>query len=78
MTIQLKDYQIIHDGYVWTKVVWAADCGDVEDELLECHQCGGLYAECPCPGPTQDEIIYLEINGFMYGRPDDGEDTETE
>ena len=81
ITIKLKPYQKIHDNHIWTKVVWAADCdGYPDDELLECHQCAGLYAECGCPGPTQDNVEYIEIDGFMYGREveDDGEDTETE
>ena len=80
MTDELKPYQIMHEGHVWTKVVYAADCGDPEDELLECHQCGGMYADCPCPGPTMDDVVeYTEINGHWYGREieEDGSDTET-
>lgn len=78
VTIKLKPYQTIHDGFVWTKVVFAADCGDLDDDdLLECHQCGDLYVDCDCPGPTQDGIIYDEFDNYLWGRPD-GTDTETE
>lgn len=34
-----------------------------------CSVCGQPYAECPCPGPTQDdEYYYLEVGGVMYAR----------
>ena len=29
------------------------DCLE-ECDFLTCPQCGGLYNECPCPGPTSD------------------------
>lgn len=54
------------------KVVFAADCGvdPITEELNEiCPECGGYYADCQCPGPTQqDEYDYKEINGVLYAK----------
>ena len=47
----------------WQKVVFAADC---VDDL--CPHCKIDYAECPCPGPTQDGYEYEERNDGMYAR----------
>jgi hypothetical protein len=51
--------------------VFAADCdGFPDEEELTCPECGGEYGECPCPGPTQDDIYeYAEFGGIMYARP---------
>lgn len=38
-------------------------CGEPFCPLCETH-----YAECECPGPTQDGIEYKEIDGQLYGR----------
>ena len=67
----------------WKRVVYASECGDPEDELLECWVCGDLYADCPCPGPTMDdEYEYEEFSlpegNFMFARKKDGADAETE
>lgn len=41
---------------VWKKVVFANDCLACEDcgEPL-CTECNTHYADCTCPGPTQDD-----------------------
>ncbi len=45
--------------HVWTPVVTATDCtpcpgcGDAV-----CPRCGDHFAECPCPGPHQDDQFY--------------------
>lgn len=62
---------------VWKKVVFAADCqcscgepscaGECGCPLV-CAECGGDYADCGCPGPTQDGIEYQKINGMLYGK----------
>lgn len=31
---------------------------DVNDDDGVCPQCGGLYENCPCPGPTMDGYEY--------------------
>jgi hypothetical protein len=55
---------------VWRRV-WFAD------ELLECSDCGeGVcpsckqhFADCPCPGPTQEDLYqYKEMCGGLYAR----------
>jgi len=49
---------------VWLPVVFAADC----DEDGNCPVCGIDYAECLCPGPTEDDVEYDERDGVLYGR----------
>ncbi len=58
-------------GGVWQPVSFAADClgGDGFELGDECSVCGGIYTECPCPGPTQDGYEYAEIDGELYARP---------
>lgn len=53
----------------WKLVVFADMCEpcDCCEEPI-CHVCNEHYAECDCPGPTQDGIIYEEIDGALYGR----------
>lgn len=48
----------------WKKVVYAADC----DEDGNCPNCAIDFAECPCPGPTQDEYEYEERRGILFAR----------
>ena len=48
----------------WMKVVFAAEC----DEDGFCPQCNTDYTECPCPGPTEDEVEYEVRDGNLYGR----------
>ena len=60
----------------WQKVVLAdectcdLDCNECEFcEELRCPVCGGRYADCPCPGPTQDDLYeYDEFDRMMYAR----------
>jgi len=49
----------------WVRVIFSADC----DDDGNCPICDIDYAECPCPGPTQDdEYEYTEIDGVMFAR----------
>ena len=53
-----------------TRVVFASDCEPCEccDDVI-CNQCGEHYADCECPGPTQDDIYdYVEIDGILYAK----------
>lgn len=57
----------------WIKVVFASDCiydkWDTDHECPTCPVCRKDYADCPCPGPTQDDLYdYREIDGVMYAR----------
>lgn len=54
----------------WFKVVYAADCQvDDDGETLICPTCDMDYAECPCPGPHQDdEFDYREVSGTLFAR----------
>lgn len=54
------------------RVVFADECKPCEccDDLI-CVVCGGHYADCECPGPTQDAVEYREIDGMLYGRIED-------
>jgi hypothetical protein len=59
------------EGY--TKVVFASDCiyqdWDTEKECPVCPVCSVDYAECDCPGPTQDDLFeYLEVDGILYAK----------
>lgn len=53
----------------WKKVVFADECNPCEccGEPF-CSVCQDHYADCDCPGPTQDEIEYKEEKGVLYGR----------
>jgi hypothetical protein len=45
--------------------VFSADC----DTDGNCPACGTDYAECACPGPTQDDLYeYREVDGVMFAR----------
>ena len=49
----------------WIKVVFSSDC----DEDGNCPNCGIDYADCPCPGPTMDEMEYTLLDGeTLYAR----------
>tara|TARA_R110000751_G_scaffold236437_1_gene337716 strand:+ start:595 stop:792 length:198 start_codon:yes stop_codon:yes gene_type:complete len=56
----------------WTLVVFASDCyskdWDKDRECIICIICHEQYADCPCPGPTQDGYIYKEIDGKLYAK----------
>lgn len=51
----------------WLRVVFSADC----DEYGECPNCNIDYAECECPGPTQDDVYEyrFDADGVMWARP---------
>lgn len=54
----------------WVRVRFASDCKPCEccGEPL-CEGCMEHYADCDCPGPTQDdEYEYKEVHGVMYAR----------
>ena len=42
---------------------FASDCDDDGD----CPDCGIDYAECECPGPTEDGVVYTEVDGELSG-----------
>jgi hypothetical protein len=48
----------------WRRVTFAADC----DEDGNCPVCGIDYADCDCPGPTQDGFDYRERDGELWAR----------
>jgi hypothetical protein len=48
----------------WRTVVFAADC----DEDGNCPTCGVDFADCPCPGPTQDGFEYRVRNRRLEAR----------
>lgn len=55
---------------VWRRVVFASEC----NEDGECPRHPGVdFADCPCPGPTQDGYEYRTIRGALYARAVDGE-----
>jgi hypothetical protein len=53
----------------WRRVISAADCIDCPacSEPV-CPECDAHYADCDCPGPTQDGIEYEERDGVLYAR----------
>lgn len=44
-------------------VRFASDC----DDDGNCPDCGIDYAECKCPGPTEDGVVYTEVAGELFG-----------
>jgi hypothetical protein len=49
----------------WIEVVFACEC----DEDGNCPKCGIDYADCGCPGPSQDEEYdYEERDGKLFAR----------
>lgn len=53
----------IPDG--WRRVSFAGDVNEAGD----CSLCGQEYADCLCPGPTQDGYVYAEFDGVLCARP---------
>jgi hypothetical protein len=54
----------------WQEVVYAHDCEacDMCEEPV-CPKCEVHYADCPCPGPHQDdEYEYQTIDGQEMAR----------
>lgn len=58
------DVELVIDG--WRPVVFAGDC----DEYGNCPRCEIDYADCSCPGPTQEGIEFMEKDSVLYGRPE--------
>jgi DNA (cytosine-5)-methyltransferase 1 len=57
----------------WRRVVFADECRQCEDcDEVICPRCEAHYAECACPGPTQDGIEFVECGEALYGRPETG------
>jgi hypothetical protein len=52
----------------WKLVKFAADMLDDGEDEAWCQECDMDFADCDCIGPTQDDIEYQVINGFMFGR----------
>lgn len=48
----------------WQLVIFAAEC----DEDGNCPKCRTDFADCGCPGPTQDGWEYLKHGHFLYAR----------
>lgn len=61
------DVRDLLDG--WMPVQHAFDCDPDGDGW--CGQTGGDPAECPCVGPTQDDVEYRMVGDVMLGRPFD-------
>jgi len=55
----------------WRRVVFAADCPPCPDcDEPFCEVCETHYADCECPGPTQDdEYEYKIFAGVLCARP---------
>ena len=50
----------------WQRVVFAAEC----DEDGNCPICLFEFADCTCPGPTQDDEYEYEVfGGHLMARP---------
>lgn len=60
---------VMRGDEVWKIVVFADECKpcDMCEEPV-CYICDTHYADCECPGPTQDEVDYEEFDGALYGR----------
>lgn len=56
----------------WRRVVFSSEC----DEDGNCPECGIDYADCPCPGPTQDGCEYRSTASGLEARPEHGGDTD--
>ena len=57
---------------MWKKVIFADDCyaedWDIDREFIICPICDFQYSDCECPGPTQDEWEYKEIDGVLFAK----------
>jgi hypothetical protein len=53
----MRDWLKGNPGKGWMPVIFSAEC----DEWGNCPRCGIDYAECPCPGPTQDDEYEYRI-----------------
>ena len=60
---------------LWTRVIFWWQC----DQDGMCPVCGTPYYHCPCIGPTEDDVEYMDRAGVLYGRrvtPDPDADPE--
>lgn len=56
----------------WQLVVCAADCAPCFDcDEPVCPVCSEHYADCECPGPTQDDEYEYRFDsaGVLWARP---------
>lgn len=63
----------------WQRVVFAGDCEEcfMCGEPI-CCECLDHYADCPCPGPTQDdEYEYKTDDGLLYARRIDDDQADS-
>jgi len=53
----------------WRRVVFADECEQCDccDDVI-CPNCDTHYADCGCPGPTQEGLERIEINEIEYAR----------
>lgn len=58
------DVRDLLDG--WQPVTFSAECDPDGDGWCQIRDCDP--AECPCIGPTQDEVKYKDVNGVLLGR----------
>ena len=65
--VQLTLQDVIDEG--WKEVSLSCDCMECSEcgEPHICSICGDSYESCPCPGPTQDGVVYGVLKGVMYG-----------
>ena len=61
------DVRHLLDG--WTPVRHQCECDPDGDGW--CKLTDADPSECPCIGPTQDDVEYLERDGVLFGRPID-------
>lgn len=56
----------------WRRVSFARDCEGYDEETGElgdiCSVCGGYYVECPCPGPTEEDLEHETFHGVLMAR----------
>lgn len=54
----------------WVNVVFAFDLPECEGcGEPYCNKCDAHYADCECPGPTQDDLYeYKEVEGKLKAR----------
>ena len=55
---------VVIEGNSWTRVTFAHEC---DDQGASPH-CLVAYADCPCPGPTEDGMEYCWIDGIKHAR----------
>lgn len=65
-------YQKVIPPFGWSRVMSAADmlecdlCGEPY-----CPECSEHYASCNCIGPSEDDVHYKEMDGFLFARRGD-------